>query len=140
MADESRAPLPTAAGLALCDASTRLVPDAHAPALARRLVRQLCGDAGVDDGVCDMVVLLTSETVTNSVLHGRGAVRVHAETDPDRIRVEVGDSSRRAPTAATAGDAREQGRGMRLVQECASAWGVDVRLRGKTVWFEVPAG
>src|SRR3954454_13404057 len=107
MTDElGLSPLPWS-GLLLCDASTHLVPDAHAPGEARRLVRQLCGDAGVNEGVSDVVVLLTSETVTNSVLHGRGRVRVHAETDSGRIRVEVGDNSRRHPVASSTDNSSE---------------------------------
>src|SRR4051794_23027904 len=139
MSDELRLPPSQWSGLVLCDASTQLVPDAQAPAQARRLVRQLCGEAGVHEGVCEMVVLLTSETVTNSVLHGRGRVRLHAQTESDHIRVEVGDRSRRAPAPASIDDSGEHGRGLRLLAQCASAWGVDVRARGKTVWFEVAA-
>src|SRR4051794_29128854 len=60
MADDVRLPVPRPPGLELCDASTQLVSDAQAPGMARQLVRQLCGDAGVHDSVCDMVVLLTS--------------------------------------------------------------------------------
>src|SRR6476469_7488960 len=100
MADDLQLPVVGPSGLVLCDSSMRLVADAQAPGMARQLVRQLCGEAGVHEGVCDMVVLLTSETVTNSVLHGRGKVRLHAERETDRIRVEVGDSSRRAPVEA----------------------------------------
>jgi anti-sigma regulatory factor (Ser/Thr protein kinase) len=139
MTDDVQLPVSAWAGLAWRNATTQFDADAQAPAQARRMVRELCGDAGVNEGVCDMVVLLTSETVTNSVLHGRGPVHVHAETDSDRIRVEVGDSSRRPPVPASGGDVREHGRGLRLLAQCALTWGVDVRRRGKTVWFEVAA-
>ena len=119
---------------------TRLVPGARAPAHARQLVRDFCEHAGVAAGVSEMVVLLTSETVTNSVLHGRGAVQVNATTSPGCVRVEVADGSRRAPVTTAVEDGKEHGRGLLLLEQCSSAWGVDVRRRGKTVWFEVLTG
>ena len=122
------------------DASTRLLPDAQAPGQARGLVRQLCTDAGVGDNVLDLVVLLTSEAVTNAVLHGRGRVRVRASSTYGRVRVEVADRSRRSPVAAPGDDLGEHGRGLRLLEQCAADWGVDVGRLGKTVWFEVAAG
>ncbi len=119
------------------DVSTRLVPSAQAPGQARGVVRGMCVEAGVDELVRDMVVLLTSEAVTNAVLHGRGRVRVRAQSMDGRVRVEVADRSRRTPVTLPADESIERGRGVRLLERCASDWGVDVRRRGKTVWFEV---
>jgi len=137
MADDVRPTVQRSSGVPTLAALLRLPRDAQAPALARQLVRRLCADAAVADGVSETVVLLTSETVTNSVLHGRGRVQLRASSGSGCIRVEVADGSRRAPVTAPVGAQEESGRGVRLMQQCASSWGVDVRRRGKTVWFEV---
>jgi anti-sigma regulatory factor (Ser/Thr protein kinase) len=122
------------------DVFGRLLPDAQAPGRARGLVRDLCTDAGIGGGVLDLIVLLTSEAVTNAVLHGRGHVQVRAHSADGRVRVEVADRSRRTPAPAPNDDHSEGGRGLLLLERSASDWGVDVRRRGKTVWFEVVAG
>jgi anti-sigma regulatory factor (Ser/Thr protein kinase) len=106
-------------------------------ALTRRYVVDACVAYGWSAS-SDTVALLTSEVVTNSVLHAYGPqVRVRVLDRGLRLRVEVFDGSpvlpvpRKAPTSAV------NGRGIALVDELALAWGVDVHPDGKTLWFEV---
>ena len=49
---------------------------------ARRLTRRLCEDVGLDPETRDTAILLTSETVTNAVVHGRSDVRLTVTADP----------------------------------------------------------
>lgn len=79
--------------------------------------------------------LVVSELATNAALHARTAftISVLAE-DSGRLRLEVSDSSRRLPQQRAYGIAATTGRGLRLVDEIASSWGVLDRDGGKTVW------
>ena len=87
----------------------------------------------------DAVELLVSELVTNAVVHGLGAVRVLADFDGTRIRVEVHDHDPIPPrphvTAATELD--EHGRGLQLVAMLADRWGSTRTFDGKMVWIEL---
>jgi anti-sigma regulatory factor (Ser/Thr protein kinase) len=115
----------------------KLVADRQAPAAARGHVRGECADHGVSAAVTDTVVLLTSEVVTNAVLHGEGSLRLGAEAHRRLVRVEVMDRSNEAPRALEADADAESGRGMSIVDVLAAEWGVTSSDPGKTVWFEV---
>ncbi|MDN5385604.1 ATP-binding protein [Streptomyces sp. LB8] len=101
-----------------------------------------------DSDVNETLSLITAELCANAVLHGRVPgrdfhVRLAAEADGARLRVEVSDTRterRPAITAPTAPDAEsESGRGLLLVAALADAWGVADRRAGpgKTVWAVV---
>lgn len=106
---------------------------------ARVVVRELCLEAGVPADALDTVLLLTSELVTNAVLHGEGQAVLAADLDPDRVRVAITDASPTLPRVQQLdGELTEGGRGMLLVQELATGWGVEPDPEGgKRVWFEV---
>jgi hypothetical protein len=87
--------------------------------------------------VSDIVVLLVSEMVTNAVLHARSPSELVLRLDVPRLRVEVHDSSGRAPTRKNYAEDAGTGRGMMIVENLASTWGVDLRDAGKVVWFEL---
>lgn len=109
------------------------------PAAARGAVAGACRDAETGPECLDAAVLMTSEVVTNALLHGQGEVRLAVGADQVLVRVEVGDEESDRPTPqATAADA-ESGRGMVIVDALAANWGVLEAAPGKTVWFEVPA-
>ena len=113
-------------------------------ASARGFVRDIARDWGVPGEVREVAELLTSELVTNAIVHGRGhrdGLAVHlAVHREDRIMVvEVYDGNRNAPVVVTPGEDEESGRGMALVGELARSWGFrDTRL-GKVVFFELLA-
>lgn len=88
----------------------------------------------------DVAKLLTSELVTNAVRYGGAPLHLTvASADGGCVRVEVQDSMPGAPRLRDAGPDAEGGRGLRLVEALASAWGVVPQGTGKGVWFEVAA-
>ena len=92
------------------------------------------------DGLADDISLVTTELVTNVVLHARSELEVVLEVG-DRVRLEVHDRSPRAPTLRTVSELAMTGRGLRLVDLLASAWGAQPTAGGKLVWceFALPA-
>jgi anti-sigma regulatory factor (Ser/Thr protein kinase) len=89
--------------------------------------------------VADVVVLLTSELVTNAILHARTDIELVVRCESATIRIEVDDHSPRLPVPRHAAADASSGRGLTLVNLMSGAWGVEERPSGKAVWFEVPA-
>lgn len=87
----------------------------------------------------DTAVLLTSEAVTNSVLHTRSAgITVVVIETAAGLRLEVTDEGADTVPAAYRGcDLREDRRGVLLVQELSVHCGFDVDEHGLTFWFEL---
>lgn len=84
--------------------------------------------------------LLTTEIVTNALVHTNGGAVVTATTS-DRLRVEVRDFVSRPPSLHEAVPRDDtSGRGLMLVHSLADAWGVRTHDLGKTVWFELGGG
>lgn len=124
------------------DTIMRLPTEAESVAVARQLVRDVFLQWGIDEQA-EVVLLLTSEVVTNAVVHGGphrpGAeIQVRVEHLEGRTRVEVSDASRTAPIVGAPSLQVESGRGLVLVDTLASTWGVTLTDSGKVVWFEVP--
>jgi anti-sigma regulatory factor (Ser/Thr protein kinase) len=81
-------------------------------------------------------VLVVTELVTNVVRHAATQIHVHAEFEAPNLRVEVRDGSSVLPAVVDLVD-EEYGRGLRIVQELATDWGIEQRDDGKAVWFTV---
>ena len=104
---------------------------------ARRYVREVLHSERVDEKVTGVVELLTSEVVTNAVLHAPGDGELALTVTEDLIRVEVDDPSGVLPVRQCAGRDALGGRGLTIVASLARAWGVEPTRQGKRVWFEV---
>jgi serine phosphatase RsbU (regulator of sigma subunit)/PAS domain-containing protein/anti-sigma regulatory factor (Ser/Thr protein kinase) len=87
--------------------------------------------------LADPATLMTSELVTNSVLHTSGELELGIYLDVDRLRVEVVDRSERLPALQTPDADAPGGRGLLIIEALADRWGVDGRGDGKAVWFEM---
>ncbi|MEU5694590.1 ATP-binding protein [Actinosynnema sp. NPDC020468] len=99
----------------------------------RGLVRELT--AGYEGVLADDAVLVADELVTNAHRHGAPPRVCRILLDPGRLlRVEVDDTARDQPRGRTP-DATG-GRGLVLVENLASAWGVRTHADHKTVWAE----
>src|ERR1700728_4513303 len=133
-------------------------PVPAAAAAARRFVRDtLCswnlagersGAGGGDepDTLVDDAVLLTSELVTNAVLHAGTPVQVTCRLlgDLSGGAIEIAVLDRRPaqirpdrPHSAAEAAERTNGRGLQLPSELASAWGVTYARAAKAVWFRL---
>ncbi|MFF7097972.1 SpoIIE family protein phosphatase [Streptomyces rubradiris] len=114
----------------------RFPPETRSAPLARRFVRSAL--RGVAPEVVDTAELLTSELVTNAVLHARTEVEVRIWSHEGRVRVRVSDGRPDRPLVPRrprpyAG----AGRGLAVVEELASSHGAHVAEDRKTVWFEL---
>jgi anti-sigma regulatory factor (Ser/Thr protein kinase) len=118
-------------------ASTRLSSDPTGVRAARRFVASTLQGWGLD-GVAEVVVLLTSELVSNAVTHAGGSsVGLVMVLDDHDVRVEVHDANPEWPRRRQGNGDREQGRGLILVAALAASWGVEATGSGKSVWFQV---
>lgn len=114
--------------------------DPSAVRQARHLARKLCEAVGLPLETQDAVVLLTSETVTNALLHGRGHPLLTLSARDGGVRICVGDDSGQFPVDRKPGEGAVGGRGVQLLNACADEWGVTLDGRGgKVVWFECSA-
>jgi anti-sigma regulatory factor (Ser/Thr protein kinase) len=99
-------------------------------------VARLCGHW--PQSVLQVAQLLTTEVVTNAVVHGAGAVAFRALCTEHLLRVEVGDTGAGVPKPVKPDSVRRRGgRGLLILAALAADWGVDARDGGKTVWFEL---
>ena len=89
------------------------------------------------DRVADKAALLTSELVTNAVIHARTPVHVGVGWDGPRVQVHVADRSHKTPQPRPLRRAEPDGRGLMLVAAMAQRWGVEPLTGGKVVWFEL---
>ncbi len=103
-------------------------------AVARGVV---AGVVPVDGEPAEIAVLLTSELVTNAVLHARTAAVLTVRCEDGVLRVEVGDGNQLVPVVKRYDRTAVTGRGLQLVSQLAHRWGVDVTPTGKVVWFEL---
>ncbi|WP_141207557.1 ATP-binding protein [Streptomyces griseorubiginosus] len=105
----------------------------------RRELRELLRQWG-RPGRSEIAELLTSELVTNALVHTDRDAVVTATVGPQALRVEVRDFVAHRPRVRIpeAGESTH-GRGLVLVQSLADAWGVRAHGVGKSVWFELDA-
>lgn len=93
----------------------------------------------------DLAVLLTSETVTNAVLHSDsgqpgGAVTITVLGIGGGVRIDVADEGSKRSIPQVKGDGCVTGgHGLFLVQTLAGQWGYARDDAGTTVWFWIAA-
>lgn len=117
-------------------AKARLGTDLRTPGLARRFVNRALERWGTTIEI-ELVKLLVSELVTNSIVHAHSNVEVSVAVASDLVRVAVFDSSLEPPVRRAEGSAATSGRGLLMLDALSSAWGIDFTSGGKSVWFEI---
>ncbi|MFB7498976.1 SpoIIE family protein phosphatase [Streptomyces sp. NPDC056161] len=123
-------------------AAASFEPVGRSVATARSFVRDTLQGWGFADIVDDAVVL-TSELVTNAVVHAGTQADVLCLRTEEGVRIEVADRypEREVPlqsAAVTMGSPdREGGRGLQLCAALADRWGVDYTPTHKNVWFQL---
>ncbi|HEY1634204.1 MAG TPA: ATP-binding protein [Acidimicrobiales bacterium] len=118
------------------EASIRLSPHPTSARAAREFVARTLLEWGRQDQT-EAAVLLTSELVTNAIIHARTEVAVTMRAAGDGLRVVVLDESDEQPSPRSEADELGGGRGLKLVDAVAASWGVAPQGRGKAVWFEL---
>lgn len=107
---------------------------------ARRFVAGLIGGC-TGPPTLDAAQLLTSELVTNALLHGGlepdDELVVSVAVSDAAVRVEALDRSRAQPTRRRPGVTDRSGRGVAIIAELARSWGTTPDEHGKWVWFEL---
>ena len=110
---------------------------------ARAFVAGLADRTALGNGAADTAALLTSELVTNAMLHtdsggSQGTVTVVVIDGPGGLMVEVIDDGAPDRGPEVQGDRyAAQGHGLFLVEQLASRWGYLRDMAGTTVWFEL---
>ncbi|MDQ1466232.1 MAG: hypothetical protein QOH10_647, partial [Actinomycetota bacterium] len=107
------------------------------PRRARRFVRDTLEPLGVPQASIDDAELVATELVTNSVMHARSEVMVSVEYANRLVRLRVEDHSPVRPVVRNAAPDAATGRGLFIVEQLASRWGIDLQREGKTVWVEL---
>ncbi|MFJ9733068.1 ATP-binding protein [Streptomyces sp. NPDC101171] len=142
-------------------------PDPAEVGRARRWARSRLSGLGIgaDEPLAETLVLLVSELVTNAVVHtgrpavlrlslpgetpgtaagtaagagtGAGPADAAGPAASATVRLEVADTSSRAPVPRCAGDEATGGRGLALVDCLADRWGWRPEGSGKSIWCEL---
>jgi anti-sigma regulatory factor (Ser/Thr protein kinase) len=118
------------------EATIRLSPHPTSARAAREFVAGTLLRWGRKDQT-EAAVLLTSELVTNAIIHARTQVAVTMRLGGETLRVVVLDESKEHPSRRSGADELGGGRGLKLVEALAASWGVSPEGSGKAVWFEL---
>ncbi|MET1038980.1 MAG: SpoIIE family protein phosphatase [Aeromicrobium sp.] len=102
---------------------------------ARRFVVERLHRWEVPEPVIRDLALITSELVTNAVVHGGSSVGLRLERTGSRVVVLVrDDDARLLPKPNDPGAESEHGRGLHIVDALSDEWGMRPLVRGKCVW------
>lgn len=120
------------AGNATKELTRTFAQSGRAPRDARHFVVETLRNWGYDELIPD-TSLVTTELVTNAMIHAESDAIVTISSTGDTVRVSVRDFSRAKPAFSTAA-ATVGGRGLYLVDALTSQWGTEIVSDGKIVW------
>ena len=113
----------------------QLQPVPRSVSAARRFVRSHAPELPTETE--ESLELMTSELVTNAVLHARTVLDVEVLVTTTYLVVGVHDQDLATPLQTPYAE-REGGWGLALVQVLSHAWSIDGHHEGgKTVWFQL---
>jgi anti-sigma regulatory factor (Ser/Thr protein kinase) len=119
--------------------SLLLAPEALAPSASRRFVREALARWELEV-LTDTAVLLTSELVTNAIVHAQTEVAVTIRReDRESVTISVQDGSSVEPRLAPHAPDSTTGRGIEILDQLAVSWEVIPHRPGKTVLFKLQA-
>ncbi len=117
--------------------SLLLPPVPKAVGEARRAVESSCPD---HVPCCWALILMASEITTNAVEHAGTSFRVELRRTATGFRLEVIDFAAEKlpdPPPACQDPLATRGRGMAIVDQLATEWGVDQSEASKSVWMDI---
>jgi anti-sigma regulatory factor (Ser/Thr protein kinase) len=120
------------------DATLDLPADTTSPATARRFVRSVLTGWGCDH-LSENALLITSELVTNAIVHARSPLRLRLRLADDVVRIEVADRGDGTPQPRVPDRERPGGRGLPIIEALSLAWGMVPTADGKVVWADLPS-
>jgi len=119
-----------------------LPAELRSPGAARAAVRSVAVEVGLTD-LLDEALLLTTELVTNVVVHANTDATLEVLADSSGLTVTVLDGLPGPILGPAAVDGaefnEERGRGLLLVDRLAARWGTVHHPDGKGVWFHLPS-
>ena len=119
--------------------SVRLPSAASSVAAARRFLTAVLDDLGLDAYRYE-ALLLTSELVTNSVLHGHGDPSLTVTWQSPVVEIAVTDGGTWSPRRQPLDHGATGGRGLLLLERLADSFGTRTSAGGTTVWFTLQMG
>lgn len=123
--------------MASLEASLLLDLDRRSPSAARRFVSSTLAAWGCSQ-MADDALLVTSELVTNAIVHASSAPELVLRLSAEALHIEVRDRSPGSPTPNDAAPGDVGGRGLAMIDRMAAAWGVTPTSGGgKAVWVDL---
>lgn len=116
-----------------------LEPSYEAVPFGRDVVAAHLEEWGLGDLAPD-ASLVTSEMVSNAVIHARTPIELCLRRNGQRVRIEVSDGKEYGLAPSPPGGPAPRSLGLRVVAAISSRWGVDPLPDGKTVWAELGPG
>jgi len=113
-----------------------LPPEPRSATRARQLTREQLA-ASCPEQAVEVAALLVTELVSNAILHARTDIVLIVDVAPGRVVLRVRDGSHIAPVVRSYGSEAATGRGIALVEQLASEWGVERSDEGKEVWCRI---
>ena len=125
-------------GPSAVEVSRQFLPERDAPGAARGFVGDALRRWGHIGTLVQDSQLVVSELATNAVVHARSPFAVIARREGAGVRLSVQDLSTGEPVLRSTTDVLAfSGRGLHLVADITTAWGVETTTEGKTVWAEL---
>lgn len=112
-----------------------LQPGPRAVSTGRRFLTTTLSTWQLPSDLIDTARLLTSELLTNALVHAPGPLTVSVIRSATELTVEVTDTSSDPPCPRQAAATDESGRGLALITALAHKWGTHPHPPGKTVWY-----
>lgn len=117
-----------------------LRPNRMSPRAARQYVTRFLAERDVDPLTIEDAALLATELVTNAVIHARTHITLDVDLQDGVVHVAVSDSDGAELQMRNPGEDDTTGRGLRVLDNVATAWEVVYGEQSKTVRFSLAAG
>ena len=115
-----------------------LPPEPASIRTARKFVRSVCRDRGINAETCDDACLVANELVANVVDHAGTPCVLTVMVGSDGLRITVEDADPGSlPTLRPLDVTARRGRGLQMIAAMSTACGVRVRAAGKAVWAQL---